>query len=31
VAPTNGEACKEGWMNIGMDYCKKKRGPLGIL
>ena len=31
VAPTNGEACKEGWMNIGMGYCKKKRGPLGIL
>ena len=31
VAPTNGEACKEGWMNIGMDYCKKKRSPLGIL
>ena len=31
VAPTNGEACKAGWMNIGMDYFKKKRGPLGIL
>ena len=31
VAPTNGEACKEGWMNIGMGYCKKKKGPLGIL
>ena len=27
VAPTNGEACKEGWMNIGMGYCKKKKGP----
>ena len=31
VAPTNGVACKEGWMNIGMGYCKKKKGPLGIL
>ena len=31
VAPTNGEACKSGWMNIGMGYCKKKKGPLGIL
>ena len=30
VAPTNGEACKKGWMNIGAGYCKKK-GPLGIL
>lgn len=25
VAPTNGEACKEGWMNIGAGYCKKKK------
>mgnify|MGYP004189289671 FL=1 len=24
VAPTNGEACKEGWMNIGAGYCRKK-------
>ena len=31
VAPTNGKACKEGWMNIGAGYCKKKKGPLGIL
>ena len=31
VAPTNGKACKEGWMNIGGGYCKKKKGPLGIL
>ena len=31
VAPTNGEACQEGWMNIGAGYCKKKKGPLGIL
>ena len=30
VAPTNGQACKEGWMNIGAGYCKKKKGPLGI-
>ena len=30
VAPTNGEACNEGWMNIGAGYCKKKKGPLGI-
>ena len=30
VAPTNGEACKAGWMNIGAGYCKKKKGPLGI-
>ena len=30
VAPTYGKACKEGWMNIGAGYCKKK-GPLGIL
>ena len=31
VAPTDGEACPEGWMNIGAGYCKKKKGPLGIL
>ena len=31
VAPTNGEACKKGWMNIGAGYCKKKKGPLGVL
>ena len=31
VAPTHGEACLEGWMNIGMGYCKKKKGPFGIL
>ena len=31
VAPTNGEACRAGWMNIGAGYCKKKKGPLGIL
>ena len=31
VAPTHGKACKEGWMNIGAGYCKKKKGPLGIL
>ena len=31
VAPTYGKACKEGWMNIGAGYCKKKKGPLGIL
>ena len=31
VAPTAGEACPEGWMNIGAGYCKKKKGPLGIL
>ena len=31
VAPTNGEACQEGWMNIGMGYCKNKQGPIGIL
>ena len=31
VAPTNGEACEEGWMNIGAGYCKKKKGAFGIL
>ena len=31
VAPTNGDACRAGWMNIGVGYCKKKKGPLGIL
>ena len=31
VAPTHGEACLEGWVNIGAGYCKKKKGPLGIL
>ena len=31
VAPTNGDACRAGWMNIGAGYCKKKKGPLGIL
>tara|TARA_Y100001933_G_C18819671_1_gene488679 strand:+ start:137 stop:376 length:240 start_codon:yes stop_codon:yes gene_type:complete len=25
VAPTNSKACKEGWMNIGAGYCKKKK------
>ena len=30
VAPTNAEACLEGWMNIGAGYCKKKKGVLGI-
>jgi len=30
VTPTNGQACKAGWMNIGAGYCKKKKGPLGI-
>ena len=30
VAPTHGQACKPGWMNIGAGYCKKKKGPLGI-
>lgn len=24
VAPTRGEACKTGWMNIGAGYCRKK-------
>ena len=31
VTPTNGEACPSGYMNIGAGYCKKKKGPLGIL
>ena len=31
VAPTNGKACLSGWVNIGAGYCKKKKGPLGIL
>ena len=31
VRPTKGKPCKEGWMNIGAGYCKKKKGPLGIL
>ena len=31
VTPTNGEACQAGWMNIGAGYCKKKKGPLGVL
>ena len=31
VAPTYGKACKEGWMNIGAGYCKKKKGLFGIL
>ena len=31
VAPTNGKACKQGWMNIGAGYSKKKKGLLGIL
>ena len=29
VAPTNGQACKAGWMNIGAGYCKKRRDPSG--
>lgn len=24
VQPTNGEACLEGWMNVGGGYCRKK-------
>ena len=31
VAPTNGKACLSGWVIIGAGYCKKKKGPLGIL
>ena len=31
VTPTNGKACPSGYMNIGAGYCKKKKGPLGIL
>ena len=31
VAPTNGKACLSGWVNIGAGYCKKKKGPLGVL
>ena len=31
VAPTHGKACRPGWMNIGAGYCKKKKGPLGVL
>ncbi len=31
VAPTNGQACKAGWMNIGAGYCNKMKGPLGVL
>ena len=31
VAQTHGKACKEGWMNSGAGYCKKKKGALGIL
>ena len=31
VTPTYGNACKPGWMNIGAGYCKKKKGPLGVL
>ena len=23
VQPTNGEACPEGWMNVGGGYCRK--------
>ena len=30
VAPSNGKACEEVWMNIGVGYCKEKKGPLGI-
>ena len=24
VQPTKGEACPEGWMNVGGGYCRKK-------
>jgi hypothetical protein len=24
VQPTNGQACLEGWMNVGGGYCRKK-------
>tara|TARA_B100001564_G_scaffold279430_1_gene241619 strand:- start:3 stop:242 length:240 start_codon:yes stop_codon:yes gene_type:complete len=26
VAPTNGEACREGWMNIGLATAKRREG-----
>ena len=31
VARTNGQAYKDGWMNIGAGYCKKNKGPFGVL
>jgi hypothetical protein len=24
LMPTDGEACLEGWMNVGGGYCRKK-------
>lgn len=24
VQPTNGQACPEGWINVGGGYCRKK-------
>ena len=24
VKPTNGQACPEGWMNVGGGYCRQK-------
>ncbi len=24
LAPTNGKACLEGWMNVGGGYCRRK-------
>ena len=24
VEPTNGQACPEGWMNVGGGYCRRK-------
>jgi len=24
VQPTNGQACPEGWMNVGGGYCRKQ-------
>lgn len=24
VQPTNGQACPEGWMNVGGGYCRRK-------
>ena len=30
IAPTNGEACREGGMNVNVGYCKHKKEILGI-
>lgn len=30
VTPTYSKACLSGWMNIGAEYCRREKAPLGM-